>query len=157
MDNGEIKVSVKFSGRSIPVTLPIESTINDLKSILQPLTNVLPRGQKLIFKGFLFLHLLEMLKTLISYLIEALLMLTSFLNSIVYVNKGKVLENERTLKQSEVTNGAKIMLMASQGLHQGVISIIFVFPLFVFLFYQFQLFCLLYLCSNANLSRMHSS
>lgn len=77
-----ITVNVKFSGRSIPVEISDESTVKHLKSLLQPLTNVLSRGQKLIFKG-------------------------------------KVLVDEITLKSSEVGNGAKIMLMASQGLHQG--------------------------------------
>lgn len=46
-----IKISVKFNGRSIPVNLSVESTVKDLKSLLQPLTDVLPRGQKLIAKG----------------------------------------------------------------------------------------------------------
>ncbi|KAK9280682.1 hypothetical protein L1049_014380 [Liquidambar formosana] len=77
-----ITVHVKFSGRSIPISLSPDSTVKDLKSLLQPLTNVLPRGQKLIFKG-------------------------------------KLLVDAMTLRVSEVTNGAKIMLMASQGLHQG--------------------------------------
>ncbi|KAG5515071.1 hypothetical protein RHGRI_036193 [Rhododendron griersonianum] len=81
--NGDdITVNIKFGGRSIPVSLSSDSTVRHLKSLLQPLTNVLPRGQKLIFKG-------------------------------------KVLVDESTLKSSGVSNGAKIMLMASQGLHQG--------------------------------------
>ncbi|KAI3676198.1 hypothetical protein L1987_85799 [Smallanthus sonchifolius] len=46
-----VKVSVKFNGRSIPLSLSVESTVKDLKSLLQPLTDVLPRGQKLIAKG----------------------------------------------------------------------------------------------------------
>ncbi|KAI3770809.1 hypothetical protein L6452_01953 [Arctium lappa] len=46
-----VKISVKFNGRSIPVNLSIDSTVKDLKSLLQPLTDVLPRGQKLISKG----------------------------------------------------------------------------------------------------------
>lgn len=46
-----MKLTVKFSGRSIPLDLPLDSTIKDLKILLQPLTNVLPRGQKLIFSG----------------------------------------------------------------------------------------------------------
>ncbi|PQM36252.1 LRR repeats and ubiquitin-like domain-containing protein [Prunus yedoensis var. nudiflora] len=52
-DSGaNISLSVKFSGRTIPITnLSPDSTIKDLKSLLQPLTNVLPRGQKLICKG----------------------------------------------------------------------------------------------------------
>ncbi|OVA02773.1 Ubiquitin domain [Macleaya cordata] len=82
VDSPNLTVQVKFSGRSIPVSLSPDSTIKDLKSLLQPLTNVLPRGQKLIFKG-------------------------------------KVLVDTITLKSSEITNGSKLMLMASQGLHQG--------------------------------------
>ncbi|KAL2508091.1 Leucine-rich repeat [Forsythia ovata] len=77
-----IMVNIKFSGRSIPVEITTDSTVKHLKSLLQPLTNVLPRGQKLIFKG-------------------------------------KVLSDETTLVSSEITSGSKIMLMASQGLHQG--------------------------------------
>ncbi|KAJ9167456.1 hypothetical protein P3X46_022107 [Hevea brasiliensis] len=77
-----ISITVKFSGRSIPISVSLDSTIKDFKSLLQPLTNVLPRGQKLIFKG-------------------------------------KLLVDSMTLKESEVTNGAKVMLMSSQGLHQG--------------------------------------
>ncbi|KAK3020099.1 hypothetical protein RJ639_003723 [Escallonia herrerae] len=77
-----ITISVKFSGRSIPITLPPDSTVKHLKSLLQPLTNVLPRGQKLI-------------------------------------SKGKLLVDDMTLRSSEVSHGSKIMLMASQGLHQG--------------------------------------
>ncbi|KAL8237338.1 hypothetical protein R6Q59_018427 [Mikania micrantha] len=46
-----IKISVKFNGRSIPLNLSLDSTVKDLKSLLQPLTDVLPRGQKLIAKG----------------------------------------------------------------------------------------------------------
>lgn len=46
-----IKITVKFSGRSVPINLSVDSTIKDLKSLLQPLTNVLPRGQKLISRG----------------------------------------------------------------------------------------------------------
>ncbi|KAF7816146.1 LRR repeats and ubiquitin-like domain-containing protein [Senna tora] len=82
--NGEatITVNVKFSGRSIPITISPDSTITDLKSLLLPATNVLPRGQKLIFKG-------------------------------------RVLEDSLTLTASDLNNGSKIMLVASQGLHQG--------------------------------------
>ncbi|KAI7755229.1 hypothetical protein M8C21_001235 [Ambrosia artemisiifolia] len=46
-----IQVSVKFNGRWIPLSLSAEATVRDLKSLLQPLTNLLPRGQKLIAKG----------------------------------------------------------------------------------------------------------
>ncbi|XP_076945810.1 LRR repeats and ubiquitin-like domain-containing protein At2g30105 [Bidens hawaiensis] len=46
-----IQISVKFNGRSIPFNLSPDSTVKDLKSLLQPLTNLLPRGQKLIAKG----------------------------------------------------------------------------------------------------------
>ncbi|XP_042513159.1 LRR repeats and ubiquitin-like domain-containing protein At2g30105 [Macadamia integrifolia] len=77
-----ITVQVKFSGRTIPISINPESTIKDLKSVLQPVTNVLPRGQRLI-------------------------------------SKGKVLVDTMTLKASELSDGSKLMLMASQGLHQG--------------------------------------
>lgn len=77
-----VNINVKFASRSIPICISADSTVKDLKSLLQPLTNILPRGQKLIFKG-------------------------------------KVLVDATTLRSSEVTNGSKIMLMASQGLHQG--------------------------------------
>ncbi|XP_022888023.1 LRR repeats and ubiquitin-like domain-containing protein At2g30105 [Olea europaea var. sylvestris] len=84
INNGKkaIMVNIKFSGRSIPLNITADSTVKDLKSLLQPLTNVLIRGQKLIFKG-------------------------------------KVLSDESTLESSGITGGSKIMLMASQGLHQG--------------------------------------
>ncbi|CAA0838110.1 Unknown protein [Striga hermonthica] len=81
-DANGVKLSVKFSGRTIPVEIAGSSTIKDLKFNLQSLTNVLPRGQKLIFKG-------------------------------------KVLADELTLASSGIGDGSKIMLMASQGLHQG--------------------------------------
>ena len=35
---------------------------------------------------------------------------------------GKVLADEMTLAASEINNGAKVMLMASQGLYQGVVG-----------------------------------
>lgn len=35
------------------------------------------------------------------------------------IHKGKVLIDSNTLKSAGITNGSKIMLMASQGLHQG--------------------------------------
>ncbi|CDP10059.1 unnamed protein product [Coffea canephora] len=60
----------------------------DLKSILQPLTNVLPRGQKFIFKG-----------------------------------PSHLLVDEMTMRSLEIINGSKIMLMATQGLHQGVSAV----------------------------------
>ncbi|XP_065848143.1 LRR repeats and ubiquitin-like domain-containing protein At2g30105 [Euphorbia lathyris] len=77
-----INITVKFSGRSIPISISSDSTIRDLKFLLQSHTNVLPRGQKLI-------------------------------------SKGKMLVDTMTLTQSEVQNGARIMLMGSQGLHIG--------------------------------------
>ncbi|KAF1891283.1 hypothetical protein Lal_00001426 [Lupinus albus] len=77
-----ITVTVKFGGTSIPISISPHSTIKDLKSLLLPATNVLPRGQKLIFKG-------------------------------------KILEDPVTLIASNLINGSKIMLVASQGLYQG--------------------------------------
>ncbi|KAL3653239.1 hypothetical protein CASFOL_002920 [Castilleja foliolosa] len=81
-DGSGIKLAIKFSGRTIPVEIAANSAIKDLKIILQTLTNVLPRGQKLIFKG-------------------------------------KVLSDELTLASSGISDGSKIMLMASHGIHQG--------------------------------------
>lgn len=56
-ESKDITISIKFSGRSIPLTLSPDSTITHLKSLLQPLTNVLTRGQKLIFKGSISISL----------------------------------------------------------------------------------------------------
>ncbi|CAL9751840.1 unnamed protein product [Musa acuminata subsp. burmannicoides] len=81
-DRSVITVQVKFSGRTLPVSLPMDATVADLKSLLQPVTNVLTRGQTLICKG-------------------------------------KVLADKVSLKSVPVTNGSKVMLIASQGLHQG--------------------------------------
>ncbi|XP_060175014.1 LRR repeats and ubiquitin-like domain-containing protein At2g30105 [Lycium barbarum] len=51
-DNGiTITVNVKFNSLSIPVEISSESTVKHLKSLIQPLTNVLSRAQKLICKG----------------------------------------------------------------------------------------------------------
>ncbi|XP_077216327.1 LRR/ubiquitin-like domain protein [Tasmannia lanceolata] len=77
-----ITLHVKFSGRTLPLTLSPDATIKHLKTLLQPLTNVLPRGQKLIFKG-------------------------------------KVLVDAETLRSSQLSDGSKMMLVASHGLHQG--------------------------------------
>ncbi|XP_058110374.1 LRR repeats and ubiquitin-like domain-containing protein At2g30105 isoform X1 [Magnolia sinica] len=55
-----ITVHVKFSGRSIPISLSPDATVRDLKSHLQPLTNVLPRGQKLIYKGKILVDTMTM-------------------------------------------------------------------------------------------------
>lgn len=48
-----ITVQVKFGGRAIGLPVSPDSTVRELKSLLQPITNVLPRGQKLICKGSL--------------------------------------------------------------------------------------------------------
>uniref|UniRef100_A0A452YBM5 Ubiquitin-like domain-containing protein n=1 Tax=Aegilops tauschii subsp. strangulata TaxID=200361 RepID=A0A452YBM5_AEGTS len=78
-----ITVQVKFAGRTIPVEVPTSASTAELKLLLQPLTNVLPRGQKLICKG-------------------------------------KVLADAASLSSMQVGDGSKVMLIASQGLHQGV-------------------------------------
>ena len=46
-----ITVQVKFARRTIPVEVPAAATTAELKRLLQPLTNVLPRGQRLVCKG----------------------------------------------------------------------------------------------------------
>lgn len=81
-DASRLKLTVKFSGRSIPVEIDANSNIKQLKLLLQPLTDVLPRGQRLIFKG-------------------------------------RVLSDELTLASAGISDKSKIMLMASEGLHQG--------------------------------------
>ncbi|CAN1201129.1 LRR repeats and ubiquitin-like domain-containing protein At2g30105 [Linum perenne] len=110
-----IKVVVKFSGRLIPVSVSLDNTIKDIKALLQPLTNVLPRGQKLIFQGFPFHSLCS--------LVVQLKLFPSVSNNnmfvLFYSAAGKVLADAMTLRELEVSNGAKIMLVASQGLHQG--------------------------------------
>lgn len=86
MEGGPAKTSttlnVKFAGDSLRVELPVTATVKDLKAHLQTLTNVLPRGQKLIFKG-------------------------------------KILDDSVTLKGANLSDGSKLMLMASHGVHQG--------------------------------------
>lgn len=77
-----ITVQVKFAGRTIPVEVPAAASGAELKRLLQPLTNVLPRGQRLICKG-------------------------------------KVLQDAASLTSMQVVDGSKVMLIASQGLHQG--------------------------------------
>ncbi|KAG2548710.1 hypothetical protein PVAP13_9KG219800 [Panicum virgatum] len=77
-----ITVQVKFAGRTIPVEVPAAATTAELKRLLQPLTNVLPRGQRLVCKG-------------------------------------KVLQDAASLSSMQVVDGSKVMLIASQGLHQG--------------------------------------
>lgn len=77
-----ITVQVKFAGRTIPVEVPAAASGAELKRLLQPLTNVLPRGQRLICKG-------------------------------------KVLQDAASLSSMQVVDGSKVMLIASQGLHQG--------------------------------------
>ncbi|XP_074267810.1 plant intracellular Ras-group-related LRR protein 8 [Silene latifolia] len=80
---GAVKLQIKFGGSTIGVRASGKSTVSELKCILQELTNVLPRGQKLI-------------------------------------HKGRVLDNDcASLSSFRIGDGSKIMLMASQGLHQG--------------------------------------
>lgn len=126
-----INITVKFSGRSIPISVSLDSTIKDVKSLLQPLTNVLPRGQKLIFKGTQNLSLFFLLISFLFFEIE-MECEEPWKRRVVswwFPFAGKLLVDGMTLRESEVTNGAKVMLMASQGLHQGV-SLLFLSFLF---------------------------
>ncbi|KAJ0084914.1 hypothetical protein Patl1_31037 [Pistacia atlantica] len=77
MEENNINITVKFITESIPITASHDSTVQQLKTILLPLTSVLPVDQKLIFKG-------------------------------------RILENEKSLRESEINNGAKIMLVGTQ-------------------------------------------
>ncbi|KAG6409912.1 hypothetical protein SASPL_127954 [Salvia splendens] len=81
-ETSKVRLSVKFGGRSIPVEIAADATVKDLKLLLQTLTDVLPRGQKLICKG-------------------------------------KVLSEDSSLASADISDRSKIMLIASQGLHQG--------------------------------------
>ncbi|WZZ14379.1 hypothetical protein YC2023_107468 [Brassica napus] len=53
MAESTVKLTIKLGGKSIPLSVSPDATTKDLKSLLQPITNVLPRGQKLIFKEVL--------------------------------------------------------------------------------------------------------
>ncbi|KAJ0084915.1 hypothetical protein Patl1_31036 [Pistacia atlantica] len=78
MEESDIKITVKFTTQSIPITISHDSTVQRLKTILLPLTSIFPPGQKLIFKG-------------------------------------QLLENDKSLRESGVNNGAKIMLVGTRG------------------------------------------
>ncbi|XP_024537594.1 LRR repeats and ubiquitin-like domain-containing protein At2g30105 isoform X1 [Selaginella moellendorffii] len=73
----ELRVSVRHGQQTLDISLPSSARVSDLMERLQALTNVLPRGQKLI-------------------------------------HKGKILTPDMTL-----ASGSKIMMMATQGTHQG--------------------------------------
>ncbi|PKA56190.1 LRR repeats and ubiquitin-like domain-containing protein [Apostasia shenzhenica] len=81
-DGAVITIHVKFGGQTFTLSLSPDCNCSELKALLQPLTNVLPRGQRLIFKG-------------------------------------KVLADTASLRSVQLTNGSKVMLIASEGLHQG--------------------------------------
>ncbi|KAL9238905.1 hypothetical protein vseg_013273 [Gypsophila vaccaria] len=49
----EVKLQIKYGGDTLKVSVSSDTTVWELKSELQRLTNVLPRGQKLIHKGTL--------------------------------------------------------------------------------------------------------
>jgi hypothetical protein len=46
-----ITVTVKHGDKTLPITLPSTALVKDLMQQVKQLTNVLPRGQKLIYKG----------------------------------------------------------------------------------------------------------
>ncbi|XP_044480183.1 LRR repeats and ubiquitin-like domain-containing protein At2g30105 [Mangifera indica] len=80
MEENSINFTVKFTTQIIPVTISHDSTVQRLKTLLLPLTNVFPPFQKLIFKG-------------------------------------RILENDKTLRESGINNGVTIMLVGTKGLH----------------------------------------
>ncbi|KAJ0265087.1 hypothetical protein HA466_0014440 [Hirschfeldia incana] len=61
MAESTVKHTIKLEGRLIPLSVSPDAATKDLKSLLQPITNVLPRGQKLIFKGSSFFSLKSLL------------------------------------------------------------------------------------------------
>ncbi|RLN15833.1 plant intracellular Ras-group-related LRR protein 8 [Panicum miliaceum] len=95
-----ITIQVKFTGRPISMEVPAAATTAELKRLLQPLTNVLLRGQRLVCKG-------TDPQTLITYLLGAPII------------SGKVLQDAASLSSMQVVDRSKVMLIASQGLHQG--------------------------------------
>ncbi|CAL4925253.1 unnamed protein product [Urochloa decumbens] len=105
-----ITVQVKFAGRTIPVEVPAAATTAELKRLLQPLTNVLPRGQKLVCKG-------TDPQTPTTYRERRFSPVVTSPHSLVLA--GKVLQDAATLSSMQVVDGSKVMLIASQGLHQG--------------------------------------
>ncbi|KAG0623047.1 hypothetical protein M758_3G145100 [Ceratodon purpureus] len=80
MDKGgdAMNLTIKFGVTNIAISLPASSKVSDLMHQLQSATDILPRVQKLIFKG-------------------------------------KVLTPDLTLKNAQLKDGSKIMLMAAQG------------------------------------------
>lgn len=65
-----LKLQIKFGGQTIRLNTSSYNTVADLKFLLLSHTNVLPRGQKLIFKGFIF--------SLSSFLLHVLKIAYSF-------------------------------------------------------------------------------
>lgn len=124
-----LSLVVKFGARSFPLSLPSDSTVKDLKTLLQPLTNVIPRGQKLIFKGnttHIYLHVLHVLFNHAVHLIFILLkMVSKWFVFLQIIFLGKVLTDAMSMGSAQVSNGSKIMLMASRGLHQGVFNVFY--------------------------------
>ncbi|KAL2896213.1 hypothetical protein RDABS01_037997 [Bienertia sinuspersici] len=107
--NRPVPAAATMEGSALSARRSSDSTISDLKSLLQSSTNVLPRGQKLIHKVLFFMS-----RFIIRSQFELLIMVLSLL---LFV--GGILIDSKTLRSSGISNGAKIMLMASQGLHQG--------------------------------------
>lgn len=73
-----MNLTIKFGVQNIGMSLPASSKVSDLMQQLQTATDILPRVQKLIFKG-------------------------------------KVLTPDLTLKNAQLKDGSKVMLMAAQG------------------------------------------
>lgn len=78
----KLKLVVKHGQQTHTLMMSPGSIVKDLMEVLEGLTNVHSRGQKLIYKG-------------------------------------KILTSDMTFEEAKVTNNAKIMLMASAGVHQG--------------------------------------
>ena len=56
-----MELTIKFGVQNIAMTMPTSSKVSDLMQQLQTATEVLPRVQKLIFKGDSFDFLVELI------------------------------------------------------------------------------------------------
>ena len=48
-----VTVNIKYKQQSLPMTLPLDTTIQQLKEILKDQINESPKDQKIIYKGYI--------------------------------------------------------------------------------------------------------
>lgn len=137
MGDAQIKVIVKYGAQNINVEVPATGKVEDLMQQLQLHTQLLPRLQKLICKGTTMLWEFFSIGMEIFFLLGCLVglmegnpplfaakLVTLYLrNPYMVVEKpfaGKVLKGDMSLKTAQLTDGAKVMLMAAQGFQPRV-------------------------------------